>query len=75
MSHRFRLDIKISLLTIQCFYFYKWTPVVSLLVTNKLFSLDALSDELQRPFDNLDNTLPINSIANIIERGICAALD
>ena len=56
-------------------FFYKWTPVVSLLVAYTLFSLDALSDELERPFDDLDNTLLINSIANIIERDICAALD
>ena len=51
-----------------------WTPVASLLVAYTLFGLDALSDELERPFDDLDNTLPINSIANIIERDICAAI-
>ena len=53
---------------------YKWTPVASLLVPYTLFGLDTLNDELGRPFDDLDNTLPINSIANIIERDICAAI-
>ena len=51
-----------------------WTPVASLLVAYTLFGLDALSDELERPFSNIDNVLPIYAMATIIERDVCAAL-
>ena len=36
---------------------------------------DSLSDEFDSQFDELDNVLPINSIANIIERDMCSAID
>jgi len=48
--------------------------VASLLVPYTLFVVDTLSDKLDRPFDDLDNALLINSITNIIERDICAAI-
>ena len=51
-----------------------WTPVASLLVAYTLFGLDALSDELERPFSNLDNVLPVYAMATIIERDVCAAI-
>ena len=51
-----------------------WTPVASLLVAYTLFGLDALSDELERPFSNIDNVLPIYAMATIIERDVCAAI-
>jgi len=50
------------------------TPLARTYLLFTLFGLNALSDKLDRPFDDLDNTLPINSISNIIERDICAAL-
>lgn len=51
-----------------------WTPVASLLVAYTLFGLDALSDELERPFSALDNVLPIYAMATTIERDVCAAI-
>lgn len=51
-----------------------WTPIASLLVAYTLFGLDALSDELERPFSTLDNVLPIYSLATTIERDVCAAI-
>lgn len=51
-----------------------WTPIASLLVAYTLFGLDALSDELERPFGTLDNVLPVNSMATTIERDVCAAI-
>lgn len=50
-----------------------WTPVASLLVAYTLFGLDALSDEMERPFGTLDNALPIYSLATTIDRDVCAA--
>ncbi|AQT46799.1 MULTISPECIES: bestrophin family protein [Bartonella] len=51
-----------------------WTPVASLLVAYTLFGLDALSDELEQPFSNIDNVLPMYSMATTIERDVCAAI-
>ncbi|WP_295897490.1 bestrophin family protein [uncultured Bartonella sp.] len=51
-----------------------WTPVASLLVAYTLFGLDALSDEMERPFGTLDNALPIYSLATTIDRDVCAAI-
>lgn len=51
-----------------------WTPVASLLVAYTLFGLDALSDELERPFSSIDNVLPIYAMATTIERDVCAAI-
>ena len=53
---------------------YKCTLFASLHIPYTLFVNHALSDKLDRPFYDLDNTLPVNSIANIIERDICAAI-
>lgn len=52
-----------------------WTPVASLLVAYTLFGLDALSDEMERPFGTLDNALPIYSLATTIDRDVCAAIN
>ena len=50
------------------------TPIASAVFAYTFFGLDALGDELEEPFSNSLNNLPIHSIAMTIEIGIREAL-
>lgn len=51
------------------------TPVLAALVAYTFFGLDALGDELQEPFGNGVNALPLSAIARTIEINLLEALD
>jgi putative membrane protein len=50
------------------------TPFASALVAYTFFGLDALGDELEEPFGNLPNGLPIQALADTIEINLREAL-
>jgi putative membrane protein len=50
------------------------TPFASALVAYTFFGLDALGDELEEPFGNLSNSLPIRALADTIEINLREAL-
>lgn len=50
------------------------TPVATALVAYTFFGLDALGDELEEPFGNLPNDLPIIALADTIELNLREAL-
>jgi ion channel-forming bestrophin family protein len=50
------------------------TPFASALVAYTFFGLDALGDELEEPFGNLPNDLPIEALADTIEINLREAL-
>ncbi|MBV8474430.1 MAG: bestrophin [Hyphomicrobiales bacterium] len=50
------------------------TPFMTALVAYTFFGLDALGDELEDPFGNLPNGLPINALADTIEINLREAL-
>ncbi|WP_237481183.1 bestrophin family protein [Lichenibacterium dinghuense] len=44
-----------------------WTPLIVLVVSYTFFGLDALGDELERPFSTMQNGLPIDAMARGME--------
>jgi len=44
-----------------------FTPVVVVIVAYTFFGLDALGDELENPFSQVDNALPLEAMARVIE--------
>lgn len=44
-----------------------WTPLIVLIVSYTFFGLDALGDELERPFGTTQNGLPIDAMARGME--------
>lgn len=50
------------------------TPLASTLIAYAFFGLDALGDELERPFDMAPNALPIGTLATLIEINLREAL-
>jgi putative membrane protein len=50
------------------------TPFATALVAYTFFGLDALGDELEEPFGNRENDLPIGAIADLIEIGLLEGL-
>jgi ion channel-forming bestrophin family protein len=50
------------------------TPFAAALVAYTFFGLDALGDELEEPFGNLPNSLPIQALADTIEINLREAL-
>lgn len=51
-----------------------FTPVVSTLVAYAIFGLDALGDELERPFGGQVNDLPIQALADTLEINLREAM-
>ncbi len=51
-----------------------FTPVVSTLVAYAVFGLDALGDELERPFGGQVNDLPIQALADTLEINLREAM-
>jgi ion channel-forming bestrophin family protein len=49
-------------------------PLASAIMAYTLFGLDALGDELEEPFGNLPNSLPIDAIARTVEINMLEAL-
>jgi putative membrane protein len=50
------------------------TPLLVAVVSYAFFGLDALGDELEDPFGNDENDLPLSAMARTIERDMLAAL-
>jgi putative membrane protein len=51
-----------------------WTPFATAFAAYTFFGLDALGDELERPFGHRPNALPIQAIAKVIESNLREAL-
>ena len=51
-----------------------FTPIVVALLAYTLFGLDALSDELEEPFGEEQNDLPVNALVRVIESDTLEAL-
>lgn len=43
------------------------TPLVAAILAYAFFGLDAVGDELERPFGMTDNALPLNALVRVIE--------
>ena len=50
------------------------TPLVAAILAYAVFGLDALSDELEEPFGEAANDLPLDAMARTIERDVLEAL-
>jgi putative membrane protein len=50
------------------------TPVLTAVIAYAFFGLDALGDELEEPFGNWLNALPLNALARTIEINMLEAL-
>jgi putative membrane protein len=50
------------------------TPIPVVIVAYAFFGLDALGDELEDPFGNDDNDLPLNALVRTAERSLIAAM-
>ncbi len=48
----------------------RYTPIVTLLVSYAFFGLDAVGDEIEDPFGEDDNDLPLSAITTMIETNI-----
>lgn len=51
-----------------------WTPLVVLVVCYTFFGLDALGDEMEDPFGEETNDLPLAALVRTVERELLAAL-
>lgn len=51
------------------------TPIFCTLIAYTFFGLDALGDELEEPFGDHSNALPLNALARVIEVDLLEALD
>jgi putative membrane protein len=51
-----------------------WTPALSLIVCYTFFGLDALGDQLEDPFGQEVNDLPLDAMTRLLERELLAAL-
>jgi putative membrane protein len=51
-----------------------WTPLVALVVCYTFFGLDALGDEMEDPFGEETNDLPLDALVRTVEREMLAAL-
>lgn len=51
-----------------------FSPVICVLVTYTFFGLDALGDELQRPFGLQPHQLPLSAMCRLVERSALATL-
>lgn len=51
------------------------TPIFCTLIAYTFFGLDALGDQLEEPFGDHSNALPLNALARIIEVDLLEALD
>jgi putative membrane protein len=50
------------------------TPIFAALIAYSFFGLDALGDELEEPFGNSPNGLPLNAISRLIEINLLEAI-
>lgn len=51
------------------------TPVVVCFISYAFFGLDAIGDEVEQPFDECENDLPLNAICRRIEIDLLQAID
>lgn len=51
-----------------------WTPLVVLVVCYTFFGLDALGDEMEDPFGEETNDLPLDALVRTVERELLAAV-
>jgi putative membrane protein len=52
----------------------RWTPLLVITVCYTFFDLDALGDELEDPFGQEVNDLPLDAMVRVVERELLDAL-
>ena len=51
-----------------------WAPLVAAVIAYTFFGLDAIGDEMASPFSNSSNTIPLDTIARIVEIDVLESL-